>query len=361
MLIESGRFDRHLRRMRSTYQRRREVLVTALAEHAPRARLSGLAAGHHAVVDLPPGVEEGHVVAEARARRIAVTGMSTYRADGGHEPAAAGARVRQPHGVRDPSRRGDDRRPAARPRLIDRHAGDPSVSCRRGVWCGASPHETLGARSVEVPLSGRSVWGRRRRCRRRRTASAAATPAARSPCPSGAWCGAAEAPGHRGPLAAARWRSARPASARSPPVASIADTVGARRAGRRSVDRRRSAWPRRPCPRSPDSTASETSRRRAGAHEAASRAVAVGWRFGTRVSGRLPEPGSLPAGSRSGRSTAVEVDSCRPCRRARWRAGRRRPIGSRASMITAFVAAASATSLTLDWWMIGASFWKQGP
>ena len=39
------------------------------------------------MVDLPPGVEEGHVVAEARARRIAVTGMSTYRADGAHEPA----------------------------------------------------------------------------------------------------------------------------------------------------------------------------------------------------------------------------------------------------------------------------------
>ena len=87
VLIESGRFDRHLRRMRGTYQRRREVLVTALAEHAPAARLSGLAAGHHAVVDLPSGVEEGRVVAEARARRVAVTGMSTYRADGHDVPA----------------------------------------------------------------------------------------------------------------------------------------------------------------------------------------------------------------------------------------------------------------------------------
>ena len=44
-LLESGRFDRHLRRMRKVYAGKRDALVEALAEHAPTARLTGLAAG----------------------------------------------------------------------------------------------------------------------------------------------------------------------------------------------------------------------------------------------------------------------------------------------------------------------------
>ena len=57
-LLESGRFDRHLRRMRKVYAGKRDALVEALAEHAPTARLTGLAAGFHAVLDLPPGADE---------------------------------------------------------------------------------------------------------------------------------------------------------------------------------------------------------------------------------------------------------------------------------------------------------------
>ena len=54
-LIESGRYDRHLRRMRASYARRRAVLVGALRAHAPGVRVGGLAAGFHAVATLPPG------------------------------------------------------------------------------------------------------------------------------------------------------------------------------------------------------------------------------------------------------------------------------------------------------------------
>lgn len=78
-LIESGRFDKHLRRMRATYDGRRSVLVEALAEHAPGVELSGLAAGCHAVLPLPPGASEPAVVAEARARGVGVHGISRYR------------------------------------------------------------------------------------------------------------------------------------------------------------------------------------------------------------------------------------------------------------------------------------------
>ena len=55
LLIETGRFDRHLRRVRAEYAARRDILIQALANHAPRIPLTGLAAGFHAVAHLPPG------------------------------------------------------------------------------------------------------------------------------------------------------------------------------------------------------------------------------------------------------------------------------------------------------------------
>lgn len=86
-LIESGRYDRHLRHMRTVYGRRREILVEAPARHAPRVRVTGLAAGCHAVLQLPPGADERQVVTECARRGIGVYGMSRYRADGATEPA----------------------------------------------------------------------------------------------------------------------------------------------------------------------------------------------------------------------------------------------------------------------------------
>ena len=85
-LIESGRYDRHLRRMRVVYAARRQALVDALARHAQEVRLSGLAAGFHAVAHLPAGVEEGAVVSAALERSVGLYGMSRYRADGGGNP-----------------------------------------------------------------------------------------------------------------------------------------------------------------------------------------------------------------------------------------------------------------------------------
>jgi GntR family transcriptional regulator/MocR family aminotransferase len=78
-LIQSGRFDRHLRRMRGVYARRRAALVDALARHAPRVRLTGLAAGFHAVAHLPDGVDEEAVIEAARARSVGLYGMSGQR------------------------------------------------------------------------------------------------------------------------------------------------------------------------------------------------------------------------------------------------------------------------------------------
>ena len=76
-LIQSGRYDRHLRRMRGVYARRRGALVEALARGAPAVRLTGLAAGFHAVAHLPDQPGEQAVIAAARARSVGLYGMAS--------------------------------------------------------------------------------------------------------------------------------------------------------------------------------------------------------------------------------------------------------------------------------------------
>jgi len=86
LLIESGRFDRHLRRMRAEYAARRDVLVRALAQHASGVRLTGLAAGFHAVAHLPAGLAELEIIEAARSRSVGLYGMSTCRASQSPDP-----------------------------------------------------------------------------------------------------------------------------------------------------------------------------------------------------------------------------------------------------------------------------------
>jgi GntR family transcriptional regulator/MocR family aminotransferase len=78
-IIETGRFDRHLRRVRDSYRQRRDTLVTAVDEQLAGASITGLDAGHHALLQLPPGVDEERVVAQAAAAGIAVRGLGDYR------------------------------------------------------------------------------------------------------------------------------------------------------------------------------------------------------------------------------------------------------------------------------------------
>lgn len=78
-LISSGRYDRHLRKMRTEYAARRGVLVAALATCAPSVALTGLAAGFHAVAHLPAGTSEEDIISAARARSVGLYGMSMHR------------------------------------------------------------------------------------------------------------------------------------------------------------------------------------------------------------------------------------------------------------------------------------------
>jgi len=77
-LIASGGYDRHVRRCRLMYRRRRDRLVALLRGRAPRVRVTGVAAGMHAVLELPPGCDEDDVIERARARGLALDGLSTF-------------------------------------------------------------------------------------------------------------------------------------------------------------------------------------------------------------------------------------------------------------------------------------------
>ena len=89
-LMESGRYDRHLRRMREIYRRRRDALTEAVAEHAPGLRLVGLQAGCHIVLELPDGATEDTVIKSALRRGVRVYGLSRYRVNA---PSAGEAAV----------------------------------------------------------------------------------------------------------------------------------------------------------------------------------------------------------------------------------------------------------------------------
>jgi GntR family transcriptional regulator/MocR family aminotransferase len=86
LLIESGRYDRHLRRARAEYAARRRTLVDALAVHAPGLRVTGLAAGFHAVLHLPPGAGEEQVIDQARQRGVGLYGLAGLHATPGPWP-----------------------------------------------------------------------------------------------------------------------------------------------------------------------------------------------------------------------------------------------------------------------------------
>jgi len=77
--ITRGEFDRHLRRMRSVYRRRRDALLAALTRHLPWLEPTGISAGLHLVTWLPPGLDEAAVVAAARNAGVAVDAVRPYR------------------------------------------------------------------------------------------------------------------------------------------------------------------------------------------------------------------------------------------------------------------------------------------
>jgi GntR family transcriptional regulator / MocR family aminotransferase len=80
--ISSGGYDRQIRQSRLVYRRRRDRLIAALRRSAPAVRLTGIAAGLHAVAELPEQVSEEEVVEAAARHGVAVDGLRTYTTPG---------------------------------------------------------------------------------------------------------------------------------------------------------------------------------------------------------------------------------------------------------------------------------------
>lgn len=87
--IASGAYERHVRSMRIRYRRRRDQLVAALEQRAPGIRVSGIAAGLHVVVELPPGTERS-VIEAAAWQGLAIKGMAQFGPSGHRDALVVG-------------------------------------------------------------------------------------------------------------------------------------------------------------------------------------------------------------------------------------------------------------------------------
>jgi GntR family transcriptional regulator/MocR family aminotransferase len=77
--VRTGGYDRHLRATRSRYHTRRDGIVSALTDQLPASRISGIAAGLHLLVHLPPRTDAAAVVRRATAAGVRIANLDTYR------------------------------------------------------------------------------------------------------------------------------------------------------------------------------------------------------------------------------------------------------------------------------------------
>ncbi|GII97738.1 hypothetical protein Slu03_01160 [Sediminihabitans luteus] len=77
--LHEGGYERHLRSTRRRYARRRDALLAALAARLPGCEVSGVAAGMHVVLALPPGATGADVARRASLRGATLTDARRYR------------------------------------------------------------------------------------------------------------------------------------------------------------------------------------------------------------------------------------------------------------------------------------------
>jgi GntR family transcriptional regulator/MocR family aminotransferase len=77
--IARGELDRHVRRMRLRYQRRREALLGALERWLADALVSGADAGLFELVMLPEDVDESRLLRAAAERGVGAEGLALHR------------------------------------------------------------------------------------------------------------------------------------------------------------------------------------------------------------------------------------------------------------------------------------------
>jgi GntR family transcriptional regulator/MocR family aminotransferase len=76
--IASGGYDRQIRRTRLAYRRRRDRLAAALSRQG--RHVTGIAAGLHAVLDLPGAGAERQLIIRAGRDGLALQGLDSFRA-----------------------------------------------------------------------------------------------------------------------------------------------------------------------------------------------------------------------------------------------------------------------------------------
>ena len=75
--IAAGHYDRHVRRSRLHYRRRRDRLVELLAVRAPEVRVAGISAGLHVLLDVPGDAQD--MVDRAARQGLRVAALHHYR------------------------------------------------------------------------------------------------------------------------------------------------------------------------------------------------------------------------------------------------------------------------------------------
>jgi GntR family transcriptional regulator/MocR family aminotransferase len=101
-LITSGNYERHIRRTRAGYKRRRDLVVELIAHDLPDAEVLGTSAGLHLLVKTPSVADEAAVELEAAHRGVQVSGLGRF----GRSPCPPGFVLGYGHLSEDQLRRG---------------------------------------------------------------------------------------------------------------------------------------------------------------------------------------------------------------------------------------------------------------
>jgi GntR family transcriptional regulator/MocR family aminotransferase len=99
-LIETAAYDRHLRKARRRNRLRRDALIAAAARHLPRAQVSGISAGLHALVRLPEAFDAQRLLEAAARRSVGVYPLTLHMM---HAPRESDALVLGYAGLSEPA------------------------------------------------------------------------------------------------------------------------------------------------------------------------------------------------------------------------------------------------------------------
>ncbi|MEV4642188.1 PLP-dependent aminotransferase family protein [Actinoplanes sp. NPDC049548] len=104
-LLATGDHDRHLRTVRRRQRRHRDALVAALRDHAPAARVEGVAAGLHVLITLPGDTDDTVLADRIAAAGVRVQPLSWHRQAPGPPGLVIGYAAHPPDRLQEAARR----------------------------------------------------------------------------------------------------------------------------------------------------------------------------------------------------------------------------------------------------------------